>query len=453
MTGEARDRSQLLRGARRVSPPWAAFVLASLVTSGLRGETITVDTTVDDLTVNANCTLREAIEAANTNAAVDACPAGEASPTVDRIEIPAGVFDLTLQVGPGVEDANQEGDLDISEEVDIFGAGMDLTSIDGMATERIFDLQVSDLTRLSTLHDLEVRNGYADNAVGGGTGGGIRLLGNLYMYFCRITGNASYASTGGGIYHGTTGSVLVIYDSEISSNQATGSAAASGGISALALLELHRSTVSGNSTSGSAGGIGGALSTTRLYNTTVSGNSAGIWAGGLYAKIAQIYNSTIVGNSAAGSLGSNLLVSGTTANLTIRNSIVADPTGAPNCSYGGSGVITSEGGNFESPGDTCTFDDASDTTDVVVSDIGLTQLLDLGGPTRTHGLFPESLAVDTAAAGCEALDQRGETRSDGLCDAGAFEVQAAEDVHEIFGGASASFEDGTFGSWIVVGGP
>ena len=39
---------------------------------------ITVNTTADDNTINGNCTLREAILAANTNAAVDACTAGAA---------------------------------------------------------------------------------------------------------------------------------------------------------------------------------------------------------------------------------------------------------------------------------------------------------------------------------------------------------------------------------------
>ena len=40
------------------------------------GATITVTTNVDNLTDNGDCTLREAIQAANTDAAVDACPPG-----------------------------------------------------------------------------------------------------------------------------------------------------------------------------------------------------------------------------------------------------------------------------------------------------------------------------------------------------------------------------------------
>jgi CSLREA domain-containing protein len=40
----------------------------------MTGVTITVTTTVDDMTVNGNCTLREALRAAQTNLPVDACP-------------------------------------------------------------------------------------------------------------------------------------------------------------------------------------------------------------------------------------------------------------------------------------------------------------------------------------------------------------------------------------------
>ena len=51
--------------------------------------TIPVDTPVDDITVNGNCTLREAVQAANTDSAVDACVAGAGE---DVISLPSGVI-------------------------------------------------------------------------------------------------------------------------------------------------------------------------------------------------------------------------------------------------------------------------------------------------------------------------------------------------------------------------
>ncbi|MBK8433887.1 MAG: CSLREA domain-containing protein [Chloroflexi bacterium] len=84
---------------------------------GLPGMTITVDSTADDLTDNGNCTLREAVEAANTKAAVDMCPAGALTTT---IMVPAGTYTLTI---PGnIENNNQTGDLDILSNVVLMGA-------------------------------------------------------------------------------------------------------------------------------------------------------------------------------------------------------------------------------------------------------------------------------------------------------------------------------------------
>lgn len=55
--------------------------------------TITVNTFADDLAVNGNCTLREAIQSANTDSAVDACPAGSGA---DTIVLAAGTYTLTI---------------------------------------------------------------------------------------------------------------------------------------------------------------------------------------------------------------------------------------------------------------------------------------------------------------------------------------------------------------------
>ena len=77
---------------------------------------IPVDTTIDDNEINGNCTLREAIIAANTDTAVDLCPAGMGD---DIIVLPNGVYSLTIS---GVsENASFTGDLDITASVIISG--------------------------------------------------------------------------------------------------------------------------------------------------------------------------------------------------------------------------------------------------------------------------------------------------------------------------------------------
>ena len=54
---------------------------------------ITVNTTDDELNSDGDCSLREAIQAANTNSSVDACSAGASG--LDTITLPAGTFVLS----------------------------------------------------------------------------------------------------------------------------------------------------------------------------------------------------------------------------------------------------------------------------------------------------------------------------------------------------------------------
>ena len=61
---------------------------------------ISVTTTADEITANGACSFREAVVAANTDIAVDSCPAGSGA---DTIVLPAGTF--TLSIAGSFEDA------------------------------------------------------------------------------------------------------------------------------------------------------------------------------------------------------------------------------------------------------------------------------------------------------------------------------------------------------------
>src|SRR5215218_9609084 len=68
---------------------------------------IAVTTTADEFNTTgtgAGCSLREAIQAANTDAAFGGCSAGAGT---DTINLPAGTYTLSLT---GIEDANHAGD-------------------------------------------------------------------------------------------------------------------------------------------------------------------------------------------------------------------------------------------------------------------------------------------------------------------------------------------------------
>ena len=109
-----------------------AFLAASLAQAG----TFYVDSTVDEVdalpgdgacaTSIGTCTLRAAIQEAN------------ALPGEDFIEVPAGDYVLTIP-GSGEDDACT-GDLDITDDLILTGAGLDETLIDGAGLDRVFDI-------------------------------------------------------------------------------------------------------------------------------------------------------------------------------------------------------------------------------------------------------------------------------------------------------------------------
>jgi hypothetical protein len=134
-----------------------------------------------------------------------------------------------------------------------------------------------------------------------------------------------------------------------------------------------------------------------------------------------ILNSTIAGNRFApgviplgGENFTNVVTSGSTMNQSrLLNTIVADATAFGNCG----GSIESGGHNLDSDG-TCGFGVPSDRIGV---DPLLGALANNGGPTDTRALLEGSPAIDAGGA-CSATDQRGVTRpAGGGCDIGAFE--------------------------------
>ena len=95
-------------------------------------------------------------------------------------------------------------------------------------------------------------------------------------------------------------------------------------------------------------------------------------------------------------------------------------------------LLDSGGHNIESPGNTCGFNQATDQPGE--DQLNLGPLEDNSGPTKTHALLENSVAIDQipeadcidGAGDPLTADQRGEPRPAGAsstCDVGAFEVQ------------------------------
>jgi hypothetical protein len=207
---------------------------------------------------------------------------------------------------------------------------------------------------------------------------------------------------------------------------------------------IDGSTISGNSGE-SCGGV--YVRSVEILNSTISGNThlgdnCPIQStGGVEAAAMLISHSTIVGN--AGVFGDVDLSYGLFEIVPIARDcptcppifICVSPAGEPgivensiigSCVNNAGAVAPSGGGNVESPGDTCLFNDPTDQVNVSALDLDLDVLADNGGATKTHALLPGSAAIDAGTPDCPppSTDQRGVERPQGAgCDAGAYEAE------------------------------
>jgi CSLREA domain-containing protein len=236
-----------------------------LTTRRVWASAITVNTTSDDLNSDGDCSLREAIRAANLDMAVDACPAGSGA---DTITLPAGNYVLAL--AGANENAALTGDLDITEDLTITGAGATSTGIDANSLDRVFHITGANTTQISgmtiqdgsaawgggifieggvlTLTSSRIRNNMADN-FGGGIS--VEFNGTLTLTNSRVENNTGL---GGGGVDVTSGATALINNSTVSGNTATDPASGGGGIFNGGTMTIVNSTLSGNSALGSGGG-------------------------------------------------------------------------------------------------------------------------------------------------------------------------------------------------------
>ena len=138
-----------------------AAVALALLPGAAGAATINVDTTADEFGDGGDCSLREAIQAANTNADFDGCTA--AGYGADTVAVPDGVFDLTRS---GEDDTNSAGDLDITGGGALVVDGIETaghTLISGSFMTRIFDLRAG----AATIQEVELKAGSEANGPGG----------------------------------------------------------------------------------------------------------------------------------------------------------------------------------------------------------------------------------------------------------------------------------------------
>jgi CSLREA domain-containing protein len=231
----------------------AAFMVYG--TALAAGTTITVNTAEDKTNDDGDCSLREAIEAADTNAQVDGCPAGSSSQR-DTILFALGKEATTITLGSTLPFLTDGAGLLI------YGGSAAAITISGNDAVRVFFVN---------------------------SGAGLDLK-NLTV----ADGLAAFG-VGGGIYNGR--GTLTVTNSTFSGNSATD---IGGGIlNDEGTLEVTNSTFSGNSAL-DGGGIYNDDGTLTVTNSTFSGNSADDFGGGIANGGALTLKNTIVANSTSG---------------------------------------------------------------------------------------------------------------------------------------------------------
>ena len=296
---------------------------------------------------SSGCSLREAIQAANTNAPFGGCSGGTGG---DVIHLPDGTYELTRQNDGSGEDSNVFGDLDVTESVTIQGVGGRATvdagargtqgtddcgmfgkGFGGGINDRVFHALEQELR----LEGVTVTGGHISRSGGAddfSEGGGILVEGGAALMltdsrvvrnFATSTGESS-SSHGGGIK--SWGTVTMFDDSRVNANGVFASNTTGGGISAGtqfsqearalgngAALDIQESQIGANVLCGDTGEGGGIITrvdsviTRSLVSDNVIDSFGGTSVGaglaideGQFNPFVDVVRSVVVDNQAKG---------------------------------------------------------------------------------------------------------------------------------------------------------
>lgn len=323
------------------------FILATSnmgIASAAAGTEIEVTTTADTLSADELCSLREAIQAVNSGASVDACVFNGST----VIHLPVGEY--ILAIAGASEDANASGDLDLLTGMTLRGTGAAQTVINGSQLDRVLQVHPGVMV---VVDGVTIRTGLAAKGADhelygddGQNGGGIANAGTLILQNSVVSGNQAgaggrgltedsdaleqggHGGDGGGIFNS---GVLVLQHSKVLGNSAgapgfsgcttPARGGQGGGIFNSGDLVITDSLVQGNVTgnggssfcpptsfSGS-GGIGGGIynsgSLTLRASTVANNQTSGGYPGGnggglLNIGIASLTNATFSANQTGG---------------------------------------------------------------------------------------------------------------------------------------------------------
>lgn len=440
--------------------------LAVVAPSTTEAAVLTVTTLDDEFNADGDCSLREAVDAANNDIVIDACGSGDG---FDSILFDAGLEGTILL---------ELGEIVVSDGLSIEQDGPGEIVIDAGGQSRVFSILAAADSFL--LRNVTLRNGFSFDSGGAvilddiedvvfrevqfegnrseNNGGAVYLdysttATRVLVADCRFHGNSAPFGQGGGVYLIVGTSTLTpatIRDTTFKWNAAT-KGAAFWNVRGVLLVD-RVGVVENTAETGSA--IDVSSSSMDLINTTVAGNLTGGDTGGIKGVGVgniRILHSSIVDNQGAG-------VTFFDSDVDVGASILADNE-LSDC-VAGSDPFTSYGYNVFGDGASCLA--AVDPTDLANTDPQI-QYVGLIDGTWAAVPGPASPALETIpAVACNDLDgdpltidQRGFGRpyspSVGfdICDSGAIE-------YWFIGGPTRvdvfddNFERGDASEWSII---
>jgi hypothetical protein len=424
----------------------ALGLFLSLVVSNLIAAVITVDVTTDGTGTGAQCELRDAIEAANNNLAVDGCVSG----SIGADAIVFSIVDTSIKLNSDLPT--------IIQTLSIIGPGKDRLTISGANAYKIFTALPT--TSNFTLRGLALSTGL--NASNGGcVGVSISfdiLIEDVSFSSCESTGSGG----GAGLNSVNSGTITVRRTSFIS----------------------NTSTFGGGGLQLSSGSVNNLIEDSVFYNNNITNSLSGGGALLMGGPFLTVRRSTFVGNVAvrAGSaintltLGSTLLLQHSTVarnnligigetfpggavivtgNLQLFNTVIANNLelnsfhNVSDIALETTGSVTTLGYNFIGNNETVSASFPAGTnangdqvgTAGAQLDADLGGLQDNGGPTISSLPNANSPLVDQGscpgqlrdqrgylnnATGERAVDVLGISDADDGCDIGAVEYMATQ---------------------------
>jgi CSLREA domain-containing protein len=382
---------------------FAAIGMDTALGGSAHAATITVNSLADPGAPGI-CTLRDAINASNSSAAVNGCTAGTGDDTI--------MFSVTGTI-------LLTGDLTVAQTLTIQGPATNPPSI-VINGQNSVQLMINDGT-------LSIANLTLENGSTTSYGGAIDNEGTAVTVTNSVFANNT-ASLGGAL---DSDSLLQVTDCTFNDNSAETNGAEGGAIFNDGTTVIVGSTFNGNTAEFGGGAVESEEGSMTITNSTFFDNSSTTFAGGALDTFGTLVltNSTFSGNSAPASAGGAAISFGETAD--VKGTIITASTGS-NCTS----AVADEGFNLDDDG-TCGFSSGTTSAAKIALDSG--GLGDHGGPTKTIALESTSSAIDKIPlADCTdqatpsnplTADQRGYGRpapspQAQLCDIGAYEFGA-----------------------------